>query len=225
MGTPTAGAHDHGHGTFSAACAVGAALHANASIRRAARFDGAAPAAKLAFYDLRKAAAPPSALKSLLGSFGLGRGFESVPGWTYPLDAHEKLFPPGYAAGARIHSISWGSPDNGYTRLARNIDRFVYEHPDFLVVVAAGNDGKGARERRAIPPPARTRSLSARRSTPPTRCHRAAPLAAELPERHAGSFAKEIGDAASPARPAPPSCDEERVVALLGPRARWRRQD
>ena len=35
-------AHDHGHGTFSAACAVGAALHANASIQqRAARFDGA----------------------------------------------------------------------------------------------------------------------------------------------------------------------------------------
>ena len=51
--------------------------------------------------------------------------------------------PPAYAAGARIHSNSWGTPGMGsYTSKALDADRFMCEHPDFLFVVAAGNAGR-----------------------------------------------------------------------------------
>jgi hypothetical protein len=53
------------------------------------------------------------------------------------------LFGPGYKAGARIHSASWGTNDNSYTAYDSLIDMYAYDHPDFLFVVAAGNEGEG----------------------------------------------------------------------------------
>ena len=45
-------------------------------------------------------------------------------------------------AGARIHSDSWGSPAMGdYTETCNRLDKFMFEHPDMLVVVASGNNG------------------------------------------------------------------------------------
>lgn len=56
------------------------------------------------------------------------------------------LLKQAYDDGARIHSNSWGvAVDDGgrvYDSLARQVDRFMWEHPDMLVVVAAGNDGR-----------------------------------------------------------------------------------
>jgi serine protease AprX len=60
-----------------------------------------------------------------------------------------QLLKPAFDAGARIHSNSWGCATdedqpfscNYYSSQAKNIDDFVYNHPDFLVLVAAGNDG------------------------------------------------------------------------------------
>ncbi len=64
-----------------------------------------------------------------------------------------RLFAWAYERGARIHSNSWGSqqpqnpvqaeqdgeePDR-WTRHAEQLDKFVWTHRDFLVVVAAGN--------------------------------------------------------------------------------------
>jgi hypothetical protein len=50
--------------------------------------------------------------------------------------------PPAYSAGARVHSNSWGTPDmNAYTSKSLDVDEFMEEHPDFLFVVAAANDG------------------------------------------------------------------------------------
>ena len=46
-----------------------------------------------------------------------------------------------YLAGARIHSNSWGVSTPYYTTAARDLDQYMYEHKDFIVVVAAGNDG------------------------------------------------------------------------------------
>jgi serine protease AprX len=44
--------------------------------------------------------------------------------------------------GAKIVNLSWGTPVSGdYDTGSLGIDRFVCEHPDVLVVVAAGNDG------------------------------------------------------------------------------------
>lgn len=52
------------------------------------------------------------------------------------------LFTDAYAHRARIHSNSWGGGDPGaYDSQCEQLDRFVFEHPDFCVVVAAGNDG------------------------------------------------------------------------------------
>jgi subtilisin family serine protease len=54
------------------------------------------------------------------------------------------LFTPGYNAGARIHSASWGTPNiNAYTVYDLQIDEYAYENPEFLFVVAAGNGGRG----------------------------------------------------------------------------------
>ncbi len=55
----------------------------------------------------------------------------------------EAMAKPTYAAGARIHTNSWGYRGHfgEYPSLSRQVDQFVWEHPDFLVLFAAGNDG------------------------------------------------------------------------------------
>jgi subtilisin family serine protease len=50
--------------------------------------------------------------------------------------------PSSYEAGARVSSNSWGTPGlTSYTSVALEVDEFMYENKDFLVVVAAGNAG------------------------------------------------------------------------------------
>ena len=44
-------------------------------------------------------------------------------------------------AGARIHSISWGHDYTWYDTQAMEMDTFAYQHPDYLILVAAGNSG------------------------------------------------------------------------------------
>jgi len=49
-----------------------------------------------------------------------------------------------YGQGARIHSNSWGdhsSPTASYSAAGRDIDAFVYSHPDMLVIFNVGNYG------------------------------------------------------------------------------------
>ncbi|MBN2566223.1 MAG: S8 family serine peptidase [Candidatus Eisenbacteria bacterium] len=46
-----------------------------------------------------------------------------------------------YGLGARIHSNSWGSTENSYDSYCVNVDNFMWNNPDFLVVFAAGNSG------------------------------------------------------------------------------------
>ncbi|OPX84355.1 MAG: Serine protease AprX [Pelotomaculum sp. PtaB.Bin104] len=57
-----------------------------------------------------------------------------------PPDLNE-LFLPAYLAGARVHVDGWGSAGNGYGEPAAQIDGFVRSHPEFLVVLGAGNSG------------------------------------------------------------------------------------
>lgn len=45
--------------------------------------------------------------------------------------------------GSDILSCSWGNPINYYTSYSQQIDKFIYENPEFTVVVAAGNSGPG----------------------------------------------------------------------------------
>jgi serine protease AprX len=55
------------------------------------------------------------------------------------------LFQYAYGQGARIHSNSWGGGDPGaYDAQCWQFDEFVWDHPDFCFVIAAGNDGTDA---------------------------------------------------------------------------------
>lgn len=52
------------------------------------------------------------------------------------------LLQPAYDAGVRIHNNSWGAYiQSRYDSMALDIDGFVHNHPDFLPVIAAGNEG------------------------------------------------------------------------------------
>ena len=103
-----------GHGTHVAGTVAGAAGSAFAG-----EFNGTAKGAKIVFDDI------------------------SPDGWSLsgiPYDLND-LFSHSYEAGARIHSNSWGSWGSSYTIASMEVDQFMYDHDDFLVVFAAGNAG------------------------------------------------------------------------------------
>jgi subtilisin family serine protease len=54
-----------------------------------------------------------------------------------------KLFQTAYDQGARVHTNSWGSAQvvGEYDSMAQQVDDFMFSHPDFLIVFAAGNSG------------------------------------------------------------------------------------
>ena len=59
-----------------------------------------------------------------------------------PADLND-LFGQAYDAGARVHSNSWGaSVDGAYTSESQNVDEFVWDHPDIVILFAAGNAGE-----------------------------------------------------------------------------------
>jgi hypothetical protein len=104
-----------GHGTHVCSIIAGDGAASGGAIQ------GMAPAAKLVMQSIRD-------------QFGDYSGF--------PVDLAE-LFQQAYDAGVRVHNDSWGFRGAGlYTTDAFELDQFVFEHPDFLIVVAAGNEGQ-----------------------------------------------------------------------------------
>jgi hypothetical protein len=60
-------------------------------------------------------------------------------------DPVNSLFDQAYNAGARIHTDSWGSPEAGsYTSTSEELDQYVWNRKDFLIIYAAGNQGVDA---------------------------------------------------------------------------------
>ncbi len=116
FGRSATGAWDdpHGHGTHVAGAALGAGTLSGGQFR------GMAPGAGLVVQSLYT-----SALSSRI----------------YVPDDLSELLSPAYAAGARIHNNSWGRGGNRYDTGAQTADQFVWDHPDMLVVAAAGNGG------------------------------------------------------------------------------------
>ncbi|HKQ21175.1 MAG TPA: S8 family serine peptidase [Nitrososphaeraceae archaeon] len=56
-----------------------------------------------------------------------------------------ELFKDAYTKGCRIHTNSWGGGDPGiYDEQCQDLDKFVWEHKDFTILFAAGNDGTDA---------------------------------------------------------------------------------
>lgn len=107
-------ADPNGHGTHMAAAIAGTGAASGG------KFRGVAPGASIYFQGLLNAQEeldPPPDLTA--------------------------LFRPAYVAGVRVHVNGWGGDTGGYFGAAAATDRFVREHPDFLVIFGAGNSGPG----------------------------------------------------------------------------------
>ncbi len=58
-----------------------------------------------------------------------------------PMDLNT-LFAEADAAGAHLHSNSWGANGgSAYTAYSQDVDEYIWSNPDFLILFAAGNDG------------------------------------------------------------------------------------
>ena len=63
-----------------------------------------------------------------------------------PTDLNTGMFNIMYLAGTRIFSNSWGTSNRNYDTQARQVDQFMWNHQDALVLFSAGNSGEsGAR--------------------------------------------------------------------------------
>ncbi|NLD43512.1 MAG: S8 family serine peptidase, partial [Chloroflexi bacterium] len=111
------GANDvnSGHGTHVAGSALGSGTASSGAIQ------GTAPAARLVFQAIEN-----NTTQSLTG---------------IPAD-YNTLFQQAYNDGARIHSNSWAGHLHGqYTAASQDIDEFMWDHKDILILFAASNDG------------------------------------------------------------------------------------
>jgi len=110
-----AGDYDgHGHGTHVAGSIAG-----NDEIDDDPQpYDGVAKDARLSVYDI-----------------GTDSGGLELPSSLY------YIFDAAYEDGARVHSNSWGSDDSSYTSRAREVDEYMWENKDMLILFAAGNSG------------------------------------------------------------------------------------
>ena len=115
----------NGHGTHVTGSLLGSGALSGSNPTTHAysgSFAGYAPEAKLVFQSI-------------------GDGGEYV----FPPLHLADLFQPVYNDGVRLHSDSWGSAVNSdYTVYSSEVDQFVWDHKDFSVVFAIGNDGRDA---------------------------------------------------------------------------------
>ena len=110
---------DHmGHGTHVAGSVLGSgAAYSNGL------FSGVAPEARMVFQSIG----------------GLTSGSSAV----YPPDPLNMMFEQARTNGARIHTDSWGSSVDGeYTSNSRELDEFMWDYDDMLVLFSAGNSGR-----------------------------------------------------------------------------------
>jgi subtilisin family serine protease len=137
---------DAGHGTHVSGSVAGhlsAAAMANPAFQSMGESRGIAYDAQIAFYDIGFAGAGNQTLsqQSLFLVLILPRSPSSFLGLDVPQSLDGQMFPSAYAAGARIHTNSWGASANVYDTMARSVDQFSWDQQDFLVLFAAGNDG------------------------------------------------------------------------------------
>jgi subtilisin family serine protease len=122
---------DSGHGTHVAGSVLG---NGSASAAAERRIEGMAPKAQLVFQAVEqevrwRAHVPRKIATERFQLAGIPDDLTPLLDW-----ARRK--------GARIHSNSWGGGEPGeYDAQCGQIDRFVWQHDDFVVLVAAGNDG------------------------------------------------------------------------------------
>ena len=56
-----------------------------------------------------------------------------------PVDLYYLFKPPYENDNSRVHTNSWGSASLSYTTSSEEIDEFVWDHPDMVILFAAGN--------------------------------------------------------------------------------------
>jgi hypothetical protein len=117
-----------GHGTHCAGSMVGKSMGTN---------NGMAPAAKLVVQD---------------GGWQTNTCSE-LPGLGCPAIDLYPFFQQAYAQGVRVQNNSWGDneevppPQNcNYSARSQDVDRFVWDHKDMLLVFATGNSGANNRD-------------------------------------------------------------------------------
>jgi hypothetical protein len=118
---------NQGHGTHAAASAVG---------------DRGTPIV----HDPGDAIAPGAKLIVQDAGYTGGDACSQRPGIGCPVNI-TPILDQAYQQGARIHSNSWGDaqgspfapPTANYPQSARDVDAFVYSHPDMLIVFNTGN--------------------------------------------------------------------------------------
>jgi hypothetical protein len=71
-----------------------------------------------------------------------------LPGIGCPVVDLNPIFQQAYTQGARIHTNSWGDNENAavqnnYSAASEDVDQFMFNHPDMLILFAAGNSGPG----------------------------------------------------------------------------------
>ena len=127
-----------GHGTHTTGSVLGDG--SRAVTLGLAPIQGLAPKAKLVFQAIEQT---PKWTTDMQQYF-LQNGEKPPVSGLYGIpDNLLDLFDAAYGKGARIHSNSWGGGKAGdYDNQSGAVDRFVWEHRDFLIVIAAGNDGK-----------------------------------------------------------------------------------
>jgi serine protease AprX len=119
-GRPYDASDPDGHGTHVAGSIAGDGTCSAGAVR------GTAPGVQLY-------------IQSLMDKYGHLTGL--------PVDLYE-LFEEAYLAGVRIHNNSWGADAaSRYMANSLEVDEFVADHRDMLVVVAAGNEGSAASPR------------------------------------------------------------------------------
>ncbi|RLN71312.1 hypothetical protein BBJ29_009768 [Phytophthora kernoviae] len=112
-----------GHGTHVSGILAGS------SYSRKNRDLGIASSARIAFMDIGKQDS------TCAGTSGCDVSLET-PGEV------TNLMKAQVATGAKIFSFSWGTGANDYNTQTQQVDEYVHDNPEILIVVAAGNSGK-----------------------------------------------------------------------------------
>lgn len=111
------GADLNNHGTHVTGSILSDGANSNATLR------GMAPAARLTMLSM----GPDNSLSMVA-----------------PADLTTGVFQDAYNDGARLHNCSWGwgGSMGQYNAHSTDVDEFIRDNPDMLIIIAAGNDGR-----------------------------------------------------------------------------------
>jgi len=112
---------ENGHGTHVCGTLAGDQSYVNAGVYD---YNGIAYAAKIVLQDV-----------GADDNWACNTGAVEIPDTLYV------AYADAYDHGARIHTNSWGGGVNTYNEYCADVDAFMWDHPDFLLVFAAGNWG------------------------------------------------------------------------------------